>query len=475
MGVALNHDEHQFIAAGQLLAQHALLPYRDYPYFHTPVLVLVYAALFEQTDHLFFAARLFSMVCAWLSGIGIFIAAWMAFRAQENRRRFLFALGAALLFFTNPAFVYTFGKAWNNSLPVFLMLAAFLLQCHGAAQRKKWPFFLGGVLLVLAIGTRISFAPLGLPFLVMAWFVPAATLAQRLAFVGSLGAGMALGLLPTALVVLQAPGQFFFDNFIYNSRVNILYRQASGDVRSPWPAKIFFVLKTLVNPGNLALFAGFLYFAGRPFFQRTVVSYPLRFIVLLFPFVLLGTLAPTPSYTQYYYPLAALCVLGLVYGLAAHDGSSLRPVLAAGLVLIVSGASTIYEYRHVGGVFSAANWIPLQLHEEGRVIASHVKGGDILTLAPTVPLEGGLGIYESLATGAFAWRTAPFLSATERLEYNFLAPDDLARALAERPPAGILLGYQKKLEKELTAYAKGHAYERVNLPDKKVLWIRPQK
>src|SRR5881392_3436095 len=37
----LDHDEHQFIASGALLARRGLLPYRDYPYFHLPNLVLI--------------------------------------------------------------------------------------------------------------------------------------------------------------------------------------------------------------------------------------------------------------------------------------------------------------------------------------------------------------------------------------------------------------------------------------------------
>ena len=56
LGVAmtkgLNHDEHQHIAAGALIAREGLLPYMDFPHFHTPYLAFIYAALFRVTDHL---------------------------------------------------------------------------------------------------------------------------------------------------------------------------------------------------------------------------------------------------------------------------------------------------------------------------------------------------------------------------------------------------------------------------------------
>jgi hypothetical protein len=45
----LNHDEHQFVAPSVLLLREGLLPYRDYPFFHTPNLVFVFAPLFAAS------------------------------------------------------------------------------------------------------------------------------------------------------------------------------------------------------------------------------------------------------------------------------------------------------------------------------------------------------------------------------------------------------------------------------------------
>ena len=59
-----SHDEHQHVAAGTLIAREGLLPYRDFPHFHTPYLAYIYALLFRGTDHLLLAARLFTVVCA---------------------------------------------------------------------------------------------------------------------------------------------------------------------------------------------------------------------------------------------------------------------------------------------------------------------------------------------------------------------------------------------------------------------------
>jgi predicted membrane-bound mannosyltransferase len=80
-----SHDEDQFITSARLLLDDGLLPYRDYPYFHTPYLVFIYALLFAFTgDNNLLAARLFSAVCAtgcvmlvFLDGAPFFQKTWL--------------------------------------------------------------------------------------------------------------------------------------------------------------------------------------------------------------------------------------------------------------------------------------------------------------------------------------------------------------------------------------------------------------
>ena len=62
IGRGLHRDEHQHVAAGTLLARNWLLPYQDYPFFHMPYLAFIYGGIFIFSDHLFFSARIFSMV-----------------------------------------------------------------------------------------------------------------------------------------------------------------------------------------------------------------------------------------------------------------------------------------------------------------------------------------------------------------------------------------------------------------------------
>jgi hypothetical protein len=455
LGAPLDHDEHQFIASAALLAREGLLPYRDFAYFHTPNLVGIYALLFLATDHLLLAARLLSTLCAWLIGLGLFTI------ALRRTSSVALALGVAALFLVNPVVDYTFPKAWNHLLPALLLLLAFASQCRGARVEKVGWFFVSGFLVAAAAGTRISFAPLALPFLVMAWFTP-----RRHTAVAACIGGMFVASIPTLLLFAAAPAQFLFDNLAYNSRVNALYRLASGDERSALVSKAVFLGKVLVNPGNLALLAvgAFALFRQR---NRWRSDYPTALLFAILPFVLLGVLAPTPSYSQYYSALALAAALAAAIGLPTR---ALGPLAAAVAVSLV--ASVVQNFETVTR-FGKGEWTPMQFHSEGQALRKLVGPGPVLTLAPIVPLEGGLPVYPPLATGSFAWRTASQIPATERQRYGFLAAEDLRASLAARPPGAILLGYERKQERALLAYARDHAYRRIDLPQKISLWLPP--
>ncbi|MDQ6625362.1 MAG: hypothetical protein M3Y69_04350, partial [Verrucomicrobiota bacterium] len=77
---AFNHDEGQFIASGALLAREGYLPYIDYPYFHLPNLVFVYAALFRTNGFLLLTARSFNIACSWLLIVLVYSIAASVFR-----------------------------------------------------------------------------------------------------------------------------------------------------------------------------------------------------------------------------------------------------------------------------------------------------------------------------------------------------------------------------------------------------------
>ena len=116
-----DHDEDQFIASARLLADHSLLPYRDYPYFHAPYLTIVYALLLPLTGHYnLFAARAFSFLCGLAAVLALVLITRDLFRRHRPSLRLWAMAAVGLLLVPNPLFTDANRRGWNHSLPVLL-------------------------------------------------------------------------------------------------------------------------------------------------------------------------------------------------------------------------------------------------------------------------------------------------------------------------------------------------------------------
>jgi len=472
-----SHDEHQFVASGGVLALQGWLPYRDYPYFHMPNLVLLYGLLFKLTDWHLLSARLVSAASA--SGT-IVLLAQTALRVVPGarRQRWLVAAAAVLFVIWNPLFIYTSGLAWNHDAGVLCSVAAVLLLIRGLVPVPRHGLVLAsGVLLSLAIGTRLSFAPLGVPMLVGALLAPGVARAPRGRLAVIFLAGVLIGALPSLVLFGLAPEQFVFGNLGY-AAINTLYWQHSGYV-APLSllAKVRYVASEVADtPGTLMLGVVFGVFAVLLLRRRpralTEPSLGIWLLMGSLPCLLIGSLAPTPALYQYFYALIPFLVLGLIYGLTSVEWSSdagqiARPFVAIALLVCAVYAAPAYARR----VWPPAAWAPLAEHALGVEIARATDAGPILTLAPLIPLEGDRSVYPALVTGPFAWRTAPELDARRRRAVNMpIWPDLIDRA---GPPVGILVGFEGQLEEPFIAYAQDHGYREMKLAGGASLWVRP--
>ena len=472
----LNRDEGQFIAAGALLARHGYLPYQDYPYFHLPNLALVFAALFTRCDHLLLAGRCFNVACAWLALVLVFCLTANAFRKVGSLRWIIAGL-AAITLFTNRLFRFTSGRAWNHDLPVLASLAA--LAALLLSDRERWRRFwlgLAGFLLGAAIGTRLSFAPLVAPF---AFFIvyQRATRNQRLRDLALFLATLFIALGPTWILWARAPTQFVFDNFVYNGKLNRIYQSSIGTHGVWLSRRLLFPFTLLKFPQNAILILAFIYLAvwlpARGGWKILLADRRLRLITFSLPFLLLGALAPSPSYKQYYYAVVPFLLLGVVFGLARawHTIDRRRARVVAGLLTVISVINLIIDLPSVRDFISPQRWTPLRVHEIGRNLCV-VTNGEILTLVPIFPLEGNAPIYKEFATGPFAWRVAPFIPEQFQPTVGIVDAVHLETYLAAAPPAAILTGGETSvLEQPLNDYARRHRYRLRRVSDL-YLWVR---
>jgi hypothetical protein len=471
----LSHDEHQHVAAGMLLAREGLLPYKDFPYLHTPYLVFVYGFLFHFTKHPLLVARLFTAICDAFTVSLLVFTAYAMLRNRSWLLRLGISIAAIVFLLTNSLFAYTAGRAWNQDPSVLLFLLAGLFYVGGAKHpRKKSFLFVTGLCLGIAIGFRVTIAPLTLPILVGIAFYP--NCQKKIALGGALALGLMSALLPMAVLFVIAPRGFIFGNVEF-PHLAVLHRELTGNPRTmTLVKKLRYLVKNVIRP-NYQLFlaaAIILYLWWRE--CRVRQKWCLGFFAGLLPFVCLGCMAPSPLFYQYFYVFAPLLLLMSVYALASLETYRTTTIgvcvfaLLAGLSLL-TGAK---YYRQISILVALDTWFPMKIHRTGDEIRKFVTQGRVLTLAPIIPLEGSLSIYPALGTGPFAWRIAPFVDLAHRRQINVIGPDDLPGLLEDDPPGGILLGMEKSaLEEPLLRYAREHRYVQTKLKNKVDLWIIP--
>ncbi len=482
----INHDEHQFIAGAAYMARTGARPYADFPYFHVPVLSLIYAALFRLSNELLLTARLFSVICAWLT-LGLLM--WVGYRARPDLPPWLrLATGgaaAALLAFT-PLFVYTSGRAWNHDFPLLLSLLAFLLLEHGllhaSGGRRALAVGLAGALIALAAGARLSFALTGAALLAAIWIQQRATGRERLMDTFWFGIGGLAGALPVLYFFARDPAAFLFDNLGYVGLNTAYYQATSPDYPGmTLTAKLGVWTELLIRqPANLLPWIAFLVGVIPDWrFASASDRWRLWAVLLLLVSAILGALSPTPTQTQYFYAVQPWLVLGAVCGLAAWPAQRLQlgvGLLGGAALLVILLTARAYA-PGLAVVARPDAWVPRKVHARGELLAGLAgEGGKVLTLAPIHPLEGGAPIYRQFVTGPFAWRVAPLVDAEIRARMSIAGPDDLDALLAQEPPRALLTGLDNDDEAEeapLVAYAETHGYVPVALPDEGLLWLSP--
>ena len=478
-----NRDENQFVASGELLAEQTLLPYRDYPYFHMPNLIFVYALVDKVTDYSLLGARAVSVVFSMASIVLIFWISYNFFRGQRLSIRMTASAGGVILLLANPLFAYTSGLAWNHDLPILLVLLAFSVHVHGSERENPaiWTLISGG-LIGLAIGTRLTFLLVAIPFFVTLFnfpgiITPKARLKTLLAFC----LGMILGLTPSLFLFAIAPREFIFGNVTY-AQLNTAFREETGFIGPMGLVEKMDHLRTKVlnQPGNLLLFLAMIFFA----YTTSIVEYRKKrqapveplLILLIIPFLGIGALLPTPTFNQYYFSPVPFAIVGILYGLARfNELSSQRitwPLVLFLQVVVLSSVYFIDDAPNIARLGNPRSWYPLQVHRLGKEIQSASPEAKVLTLTPIYPLDGGAEIYAEFATGVFAWRTGHLLTADQRQAFRVISEDELEEFLSKDPPGAILVGLHPGQEGPLIDYARQEGFKESLLSEELTLWVR---
>jgi hypothetical protein len=479
LSAPLDHDEHQFVAGATLLARRGLSPYRDYPYLHMPYGIFANAALFRlaaPSAGLLLAARLLSAVCS-LATIALLAAAVRyAYRDHPAGAQGWLAPAAVLLLLTSPLFAAVAGLAWNHDMAEALLLAATVLFLREIRLGTFAPgtMLAVGTFLGLSIGVRLTTAPAVAAFAGWALADIRAPGRRRVMAAGLLLLGMAVALSPCAWLFLQSPRGFVFGNFGYPT-LNSAFRVAHGSMTgSTTPSgKVGYFFSRIVfssSSGFLVLLIALTIWLRRGRHlsgqERRTGREEMRFLGLLAVFLLSGSFAPAPMFIVYFYAPVPFAILWLSYawrpllGEKRHSGGLPSPTksfisqkCAAAMLAVCCLAGGFSSYRRGITALRPGQWVPLQVRHSGvdlrrQLLSAGAPSGPILTMAPIIPLEGGLDIYEQFATGPFAFRVAPMVPESDRRALHLIDGHDLSQLLSQRPPMAVLFNVEEPSEEE---------------------------
>ncbi len=480
----LDHDEHQFIAPAALFLRRGLIPYRDYPYFHTPYLVFINAGLFALTDHLLLAARLLEMLASFGTICFLLIVNLRTFHAQPPKLRTMLAIGLTVLVLANPIFTLTSGRSWNHDLPTFLMLLA-LAALQGAGGERRRPRTLlalaAGLLMGIATGVRLTFAPPALAMMAWPYVADHLALRKRWQLALTYSAGVVVALIPVLVIFWLAPQRFLFGNFTYPF-LNTAFRDATSFGKGMTGlGKLWFVVTDVLSrPGCLALTVLFV--------ATLVLAWPLRrrmsrhdrreagLLIFLLCIVLIGTFAPSPLFAIYFFEAIPLMALLIALGASAValDPERFRFwlkwfVVPAVALTFVVGLPAFRGVFHLG---SRHGWVPLRMHDVGERIARAVPPNTtVLTVAPLLPLEGGRDVFEEFATGPFALRVSPAITESQEQRFHFFDEDDFLAMMVKRRPAALLTGHEGAMDDAMLDAMHGMPLTARDVGEGYTLWV----
>lgn len=480
-----SHDENQFIAAGQLLADHGILPYLNYPYTHMPYGALFYAFTTKVSSYDYLAGRILNAV-AWLICTLLIAAIFKLFwKTKPNFSLLIWEIVIVFIFINHSSLLLIAGEALNHSLASLFSLLALLFFIRFTQQEKpsSWAPFWSGVCISISAFIRFNYASLiiillGLFLLIRLILNPPQILKSFQSFI----AGLFIAAFPALLLILVSPNNFYYGNLVYTRLNTIYYQELLFKTNMDLVSKINGFLSHLMSsPLDLVLYTLLLLTGIYSFIQylrHKTINNLNKLAVGSFAFTLLLTaFAPTPTQQQYFLaPIPFLMILLGLCGFEIHQKNKwvFYAAIVASLIALNPSLRFTNPLSELDYLAKPSQWTPIQVHNFSEELKDYVPKGRILTLIPMIPMEAGYDIYPFTTTGPFSWRTSLLLTSQRRQEYGVTSPEELPALLNQYPPAAILTGFESPydgfkrsdlggLETPFIDYAKKNGYKPIRL------------
>jgi hypothetical protein len=480
----VNHDEHQFMASAYMVARQGLQPYRDFAYLQMPNLVYVYVPFFF-THNPFLTARLFTALCGFGLCLAVFLISGSLFRPLGLLPATVISAASTVLLSNTVLFQYASSRVWNHASATLCAVLAFLLHNKAIREARLVWFVLSGFALGMALGIRLTFAPLIVPFVLAILFFRSAPWPGKARRALAFAIGGIVGNLPAIYFCLTSYQDFVFGNLRYR-QLDVRYatQELPHGTATNLAGKIHHLLQTF-SPGSGNLLVPIVAVVSLIMLSIAVIgrsSKPGRevvFLVALLPFLLVGCFAPTPPQYQYYFALIPFLLLLELYALSSLGSPKLLRAGAAFLVVVAAisffpNAPLRKNIGHATRLYRPQDWMPLQVEKESQWIKQELASrgpGKVLTLSPLYVIEAGLPIDKRFVTGPFAWRISHLISADEAEARHLPYAPAIDELLRKDPPMAVLTGHEhENIEEPIISRITALGYWPTKTPSGLVLW-----
>jgi hypothetical protein len=487
---SFNHNEHMYIAAGILVSKGQVL-YKDFAYLQTPYLPLFYGGFYQffgVTSYYLLIGKFICFIFLCISSIIIFLL------SQRLLIDNILSLSIASLFLMNLTIVNPATEVSNYIMPVAFSLGSYYVFVVFIGKPKNTlGILIAGIFLAVAIGTKLTYATIVIPFVVSTLFYllsqhSTLTLKRIINIYSPFLLGLAIGLIPM-LYYMYDLESFLFNNYFYHN-INTQWRKIS-DYTGPMSlsAKLLFAHQLLYQPNNLILFLGILLGTGNSIKYVQSIRKCINQIdtgallaLLLVITAILTALIPTPSLLQYYTMPVSFSFLLLIHSLTPKLSGirmALRKLIFTLMIVSVIGIGPLYSSSLVN-LTQRNRWSGLRVHDLSTNVHELLIENDlsigykIATLSPILVMESNLSIYSELSTGPFLYRIGDFLTTEQRKQFVGTSPESMNYLFNEDPPGAILVGLGGELDNPLIEYAIGNRYKKLEIPDfSGFLYIKP--
>jgi hypothetical protein len=416
-------DEGAYLLAGKLAMQGEVI-YRDFLHTQMPLIPYVYGAWSLVVGEGWLAARLLSV--AFAIGLGLLLYRHAASRFGPS----LAVAGVAL--YVSSSFVFAwFTTVKTQVLSTLLLFAAYVVvERAGSRDNRRW--LAGGVLLGLAVDTRLIFAATVPAF---AWAAFRSGRDKRRA-VASLAGGTALGLTPSLVFLVIDPRRFVFDNLGYHAE------RSSGGLVGDFRQKAEVAANLLgigTPDGGQTQFLLLVVAAAVAAVSLRIVSGRIPLALVLAAWLAAGSFLPTPTYTQYFSTTVPFLIVGALEA-AAVLGS--RPALVADRVLrrVAAGAVAVVVVLYAG-LATVELYRYLVRHPDQRIgrvervaaiVDEHTRPGEQVLASWPGYLYGSHAAPVPGMENDFAPHEAGALSPSEARDYRLATAADVERMIRQR-------------------------------------------